>query len=151
MGWAGVDGEYIDVDRGWSMGNGTALLNSTCEVRDSTLVYFAKYTCELGPSTHVYWVRVHGSTLNGPHADVFAERAGRPRRLDCPRLRSPPGTGADRAHWPGERWVTIWSRWPIERLAATGDPERRGAGAELRGVSDHFGAAVVVEGLDGMP
>ncbi|MCC7020703.1 MAG: hypothetical protein IT332_13155 [Ardenticatenales bacterium] len=49
----------------------------------------------------------------------------------------------------------------VAATAGDGDPVRRGAGAawrwpegarsELRGVSDHFGAAVVVEGLDGMP
>lgn len=33
-------------------------------------------------------------------------------------------TGSDRMHWPGERWVTIWSRWPIERLGVTRDPMR---------------------------
>lgn len=33
-------------------------------------------------------------------------------------------TVADRVHRPGERWVTIWSRWPIERLGTTADPMR---------------------------
>lgn len=33
-------------------------------------------------------------------------------------------SGADRAQWPGERWVTIWSRLPIEPLPPTSDPIR---------------------------
>ena len=31
---------------------------------------------------------------------------------------------ADRLHKPGESWVTIWSRFPIERIAKTSDPSR---------------------------
>jgi endonuclease/exonuclease/phosphatase family metal-dependent hydrolase len=39
-------------------------------------------------------------------------------------FRSASTSGTDRPSEPGERWATIWSRFPIEPLAATSDPVR---------------------------
>jgi endonuclease/exonuclease/phosphatase family metal-dependent hydrolase len=41
-----------------------------------------------------------------------------------PEYRSASTSGADRASGPGERWVSIWSRFPIEPLPSTSDPVR---------------------------
>jgi hypothetical protein len=41
-----------------------------------------------------------------------------------PEHRSVSTNGLDRPGAPGERWVTIWTRLPVEPLPATSDPVR---------------------------
>lgn len=41
-----------------------------------------------------------------------------------PEYRSASTSGADRTSEPGERWVSVWSRFPVEPIPSTSDPVR---------------------------